>query len=116
MSSSEARLERLKTMIELMYGPKGAAEAARRMGFSNSGLATTLRGERPVTDNLELRAAKLVMEDIPRILENLNQARDLATDAMRDLMGPELWSRFEQQEEVEFEVDVDEESARTVRP
>jgi hypothetical protein len=31
-------------------------------------------------------------------------------------MGPELWSRFEQQEEVEFEVDDDGESTPTVKP
>lgn len=116
MRTPEERLERLRSMIELLYGPKGAAEAARRMGFSNSGLATTLRGERPVTDNLELRMSKLVMEDIPRIMANLYGARDLATDAMRDLMGPELWRQFEQHAEVEFEVDDDGESAPTVKP
>lgn len=80
------------------------------MGISNSGLATTLRGERDVTNNLELKMVKLVMDDIPRILADLHVARDCATEAMRDIVGPTAWKGFENGEELEIELESDDDS------
>lgn len=85
--TQEERLERLKAIIELLYGPKGAAEASRRLGFSNSGLAATLRGERGVTINLETRLARLAIDDSTRIRNQAAKARNLGFEIAQELFG-----------------------------
>jgi len=88
--TQEERLERLRAIIELLYGPKGAAEASRRLGFSNSGLAATLRGERGVTANLESRLARLAIDDSTRIRNQAAQARTLGFEIAAEMFGAGL--------------------------
>ena len=85
--TQEERLARLKSIIELLYGPKGAAEASRRLGFSNSGLAATRRGERGVTRNLETRIARLAIDDSVRIRRNAADARTLGFEIAQEMFG-----------------------------
>lgn len=85
--SQEERLARIHQIIELLYGERGASEMARRLGVAPTQLAVTLRGDRKVTDGLEGRIAKLVLEESIRISLNARNARQLAIDIGTEILG-----------------------------
>jgi plasmid maintenance system antidote protein VapI len=88
--SQEERLARIREIIELLYGERGAPEMARRLGVAPTQLAVTLRGDRKVTTGLEGKIAKLVLTESVRIATNVQRARSLAVDIGAEFMGTEV--------------------------
>lgn len=88
--SQEERLARIRQIVELLYGERGAPEMARRLGVAPTQLAVTLRGDRKVTTGLEGKIAKLVMEESVRIAINVQRARRLAVDIGAEFLGTDV--------------------------
>jgi hypothetical protein len=90
--SQEERLARIHQIIELLYGERGASEMARRLGIAPTQLAVTLRGDRKVTEGLEGKIAKLVLDESIRISINARNARQLALDIGTEILGTDVGS------------------------
>lgn len=88
--SQEERLARLHRIIHYMYGERGASEMARKIGVAPTQLAVTLRGERQVTDALEMKIARAVSEDAQKIIGRTKSAYRLARQIGDELVGADM--------------------------
>jgi len=76
--------ERLKRAAEILYGPRGGTRFADAIGISKQMWSFIARGVKPVTDDVEQRAAEAMRREAKRLRTAADKLDEMAGKMERE--------------------------------